>query len=193
MSITRRDALAAAIGCGMTTASAARADEKPAGAKEPRREPVYSHLPDAVRKVFEDTFPDHFCIRMVTRGKRDAEVYRGTVFDPRSAGSFHIHVDGEHVATPILYQLELDANGKIVEEALRPILDLARLPKAVVAAYEKWNPKGVKGQEFYWLTEVPREKARIYRVRIIVNAVKAYSATFAEDGTVLDAKPAVVP
>jgi hypothetical protein len=191
MSITRRDALAAALGL---TAATAGADEKPPAAKEPpRREPVYSHLPDAARKVFEDTFPGHFCIRMVTRGRRDAEVYRGTVFDPRSAGSHHQHVDGEHVATPILYQLEVDANGKIVEEALRPILDLARLPKAVVAAYEKWNPKGVKGQEFYWLTEVPREKDRVYRVRIILNAVKAYSATFAEDGTVLDAKPAVVP
>src|SRR5262249_8406231 len=147
----------------------------------------------AVRKVFEDTFPHHFCIRMVTRGKQDAEVYRGTVFDPRSAGSSHQHVDSEHVATPILYQLEVDANGKVVEEMLRPILDLTPLPKAVVAAYEKWNPKGVKGQELYWLTEVPREKARVYRVRIIVNAIKAYSASFAEDGTVLEAKPAVVP
>jgi len=191
MPITRRDALVAAL--GLTTATAG-ADEKPVAAKEPpRREPLYSHLPEAARKVFEDTFPDHYCIRMVTRGKRDAEVYRGTVFDPRSAGALQIHVDGEHVATPILYQLEVDANGKIVEETLHPILDLARVPNAVVAAYEKWNPKGVKGQEFHWRTEVPREKARIYRVRIIVNAVKAYSASFAEDGTVLEANPAVVP
>ena len=66
----------------------------------------------------------------------------------RTVGLHRRPVDGEHVATPILYQLEVDANGKIVEEALRPILDLARLPKAVVAAYENWNPKGVMGQEF---------------------------------------------
>ncbi|HKA07770.1 MAG TPA: hypothetical protein VKD71_10975 [Gemmataceae bacterium] len=191
MSITRRDALAAALGL---TAATATADDKPIADKvPPRHEPLYSHLPDAVRKVFEDTFPHHFCIRMVTRGKRQAEVYRGTVFDPRSAGGFHQHVDGEHVASPILYQLEVDADGKIVEETLRPVLDLARLPKAVVAAYEKWNPKGVKGQEFHWRTEVPREKARVYRVRIVVNAIKTYSASFAEDGTILEANPAVVP
>src|SRR5262245_10488070 len=192
MAVTRRDALAAAI--GLTTAEVARAEEKvPAAKMALRVEPLYSHVPEAVRKVFEDTFPDHYCIRMVTRGRQDAAVYRGTVFDPRSAASHHQHVDGEHVATPILHQLEVDGDGKVVEESLRPILDLARVPKAVVAAYDKWNPKGVKGQEFYWLTEVPREKARVYRVRIILNAVKAYSATFAEDGSVLAADPAVVP
>jgi hypothetical protein len=192
MPITRRDTLAAAI--GLTAATVSRAEDKAPVAKTvPRMEPLYSHLPEAVRKVFEDTFPNHICIRMVTRGKRDAAVYRGTVFDLRSAASHHQLVDGEHVATPILYQLELDANGRVVEETLRPILDLARLPKAVVAAYEKWNPKGVKGQEFYWRTEVPRESARVYRVRIVLNAIKAYSASFAEDGTVLIADPGVVP
>ena len=190
--MTRRDTLAAAI--GLTTVTVSRAEEKVTVAKPvPRTEPLYSDLPGAVRKGFEDTFPNHFCIRMVTRGKRDAAVYRGTVFDSRSAASHHQLVDGEHVATPILYQLELEADRKVVEETLRPVLDLARLPKAVVAAYEKWNPNAVKGQEHYWLTEVPREKARVYRVRIILNAIKSYSASFAEDGTVLAADPAVVP
>jgi len=192
MPITRRDTLAAAI--GLTAATVSRAEDRaPVAKAAPRMEPLYSHLPGAVRKVFEETFPNHFCIRMVTRGKRDAAVYRGTVFDTHSAGSHHQLVDGEHVATPILYQLELDAGGKIVEESLRPILDLTGVPKAVIAAYEKWNPKGIKGQEFYWLTEVPREQARVYRVRIILNAIKAYSASFVEDGTVLAADPAVVP
>ena len=136
MSITRRDALAAAI--GLTATEVSRAEDKvPAAKTVPRVEPMYSHLPEAVRKVFEDTFPDHFCIRMVTRGKQAAAVYRGTVFDPRSAASHHQHVDGEHVATQILYQLEVDADGKVVEETLRPVLDPARLPKAVAAAYER--------------------------------------------------------
>jgi hypothetical protein len=62
-----------------------------------------------------------------------------------------------------------------------------------VAGYEKWNPKGVKGQELWWLTEVPRGEARVYRVRIIVNQIKAYAASFKEDGSVLAADPAVVP
>jgi hypothetical protein len=120
-------------------------------------------------------------------------VYRATVFDPAAMSSFSQRVGGEHVTTPELYHLELDAGGKVLEETLRPVHDPGQLPKAVVAAYEKWNPKGVKGQELWWLTEVPRGEARVYRVRIIVNASKAYSASFTEDGSVLAADPAIVP
>jgi hypothetical protein len=193
MPITRRDALAAAVVCGLTP-SAVRAEDKPIVTIEcPRRDPVYTNLPDAVRKVFEDTFPNHRCIRLATRGRGDAAVYRATVFNPASSGSFHQLVGEESVSTPILYHLDLDARGTVREETLRPVLDLRRLPKAVRAAYEKWNPKGVEGAELHWMTEVPRGKTRVFRVRIIVNAIKAYAASFEEYGSVLAAEPAVVP
>jgi hypothetical protein len=193
MSITRREALTAAVGCGLTTTAAAGADDKPLAAKErPRPDPVYSNVPAAIRKVFEDTFPNYRCIRMAIRGEKDATVYRATVFNPASGGAHTQHVGGEIVTTPILYHLELDAAGKVLEETPR-FVDTGRLPKAVTAAYEKWNPKGVKGQELWWQTEVPRGKDRVYRVRIIVNAIKAYSASFKEDGSVLTADPAEVP
>ncbi len=192
MPITRRDALAAAIGCGLTTA-AARAGENPSAEGPPRRDPVLSHLPPAVRKVFEDTFPHHRCIRLVTRDREEAAVYRGTFFDPTIWSSTTVGlVEGEHVVTPPLYHLELDAAAKVREETQRWI-DSKDLPKAVVAAYEKWNPTGVHGQEYYWWTEVPRGKGRIYRVQIIVSAVKAYRASFQEDGAVVSADPAAVP
>ena len=70
MSITRRDALAAVVGCSLTAASAARADDKPAAKEPPKRNPVYSQLPDAIRKVFEDTFPNHRCIRLGSAGRK---------------------------------------------------------------------------------------------------------------------------
>jgi hypothetical protein len=194
MPITRRVALAAAVGCALATTGAAGADDGPAAGKDrPRRDPVYAQLPDAIRAVFEDTFPNHRCIRLATRGEKGATVYRATVFDPASAGASHQRVGGERVTTPILYHLELDAGGEVVEETLRPVLDLGRLPKAVATAYAKWNPKGVKGRELFWQTEVPRGKGRVYRVRIIVSAITAYSASFAADGSVLTADPAVVP
>ena len=99
----------------------------------------------------------------------------------------------ESVATPPLYHLEVDAAGKVVEETHRPI-DPKQLPKAVQTAYEKWNPKGVVGQSgHFWMTEVPRGKARVYHVNILLSAVKAYGATFREDGTVVQSDPAVVP
>jgi hypothetical protein len=191
MSITRRNALAAVAGCGLTAVAGA-ADDKPA-IEAPKYDPVYGGVPEAVRKVFEDTFPHHRCIRLVVRGQDDKAVYRATLFDPadmwRASGRT---VNGERIITPILDELELDARGKVLEEPLR-LFAPTRLPKAVTAAFEKWNPKVVKGQEQIWQTEVARGKERVYRVRIILNAVKAYSASFQEDGTVVNADPAVVP
>src|SRR5262249_46776332 len=124
---------------------------------------------------------------------KGAMVYRATVFNPASGGAETRQVGAENITQPILYHLELSESGKVLEETPRPVLDLKRLPKAVVAGYEKWNPKGGTGQEHRWTTEVPRGEARIYRVRIIESAIKAYSASFKEDGSVLTADPAVVP
>ena len=142
MSITRRDALAAVVGCGLMATPAAWADDKPAAKEPPTRDPVYSQLPEAIRKVFEETFPNHRCIRLAIRGKKDAAVYRATVFHPASMGSSHQRVAGEHVATPILYHLELDAGGKVVEETAHWI-DPKRWPKAVQASYRSGTRKGL--------------------------------------------------
>jgi hypothetical protein len=193
MSMTRRDALAAAVGCGLMTTTASGADDRPPAANEPTpRDPVYRHMPDAVRAVFETTFPGYRCIRLAIRQEKGAAVYRGTVFDPASGGASTRRVGEESVTEPILYHLEVSADGKVLEETAHWI-DLKRWPQPVQASYQKWNPKGGEGREVHWLTEVPKGEARVYRVRIIVNAIKAYSASFKEDGSVLAADPAVVP
>ena len=191
MSLTRREALTAAVGCGLMT-TAVRADEKPAAT--PQRDPVLSSVPGAVRKVFDDTFPGHRCIRMARRGLDQAAVYRGTFFNPDSWSSAGVRmVDGESVTTPPLYHLELDASGKVLEESPRWI-DAKQLPKAVRDAYQKWNPKGVEGRSgHFWQTQVERGKARVYWVTVHLSAVKGYGATFQEDGTVVKADPKVVP
>jgi hypothetical protein len=158
----------------------------------PPRDPVYMHLPEEIRKVFEETFPDHRCIRLVIRGEKEATVYRATVFHPAAMSSISKRVGEEQVTTPPLDYLELDAGGKVLEESLH-FVDTGRLPKPVTAAYEKWNPKGVTAREHFWLTEVPRGKDRVYRIRMIENAVKGYTALFKEDGTVVEANPDIVP
>src|SRR5712671_6295069 len=158
MSITRRDVLAAAVGCGLTTTTAG-ADEKPA-ADQPKSDPIFRGLPDAVRKAFEDTLPGYWCVRLATRGEKDAAVYRATVFHPAHGQSARV-IDGESVTTPRLYDVALDSRGKSLEETARPIVP-DQLPKAVVAAYEKWNPKGVKRMATMWSTELPRGKERVY-------------------------------
>jgi hypothetical protein len=193
MSLTRREALAAAaVGSGLITATV-RADEK-AAPDSPRRDPALSSVPDAARKVFEDTFPGHRCIRMARRGLDQAAVYRGTFFNPAEWSSTSVRmVDGESVRTPPLFHLELDASGKVLEESPREI-DPKRLPRAVQDAYQKWNPKGVEGKSgHFWQTQVERGKARVYWVTIHLSAVKGYVATFQEDGTVVKADPAIVP
>jgi hypothetical protein len=158
----------------------------------PPHDPVYMHLPEAIRKVFEETFPGHRCIRLVIRGEKEATVYRATVFHPAAMSSSSKRVGEEEVITPPLDYLELDAGGKVLEETLH-FVDPGRLPKPVTAAYEKWNPKGVTAREHWWMTEVQRGKDRVYRVRMIENAIKGYTALFKEDGTVVEADPAIVP
>ena len=192
MTITRRDALTAVVGCGLAT-QAAGADEKPAP-KAPPRDPLVANVPAAARKVFEDTFPGHRCIRMARRGEGEKAVYRGTFFNPADTSSTSVRQVGEaSVRPPPLYHLEVDVAGKVVEETHRPI-DPKHLPKAVQTAYEKWNPNGVEGRSgHFWVTEVPKGKVRIYHVNILLSAVKAYRATFQEDGTVVAADPAVIP
>ena len=188
MPLSRRDALAAALGCGLTTTATAAADDKPAAAEPPKRDPMYSSLSAAARKVFEETFPSHRIIRLVVRGDGEDAVYRGTVFSLTSTTltSGHDRATGESVTPPQLWHLEVDAKGKVLEELPHPI-GPEKLPKAVAAAYDKWNPKDLKRMATMWHTEVPRGKDRIYRVQILVNAIRAHWAAFKEDGTVLTA------
>ncbi len=188
MSLTRRDALAAVVIGGGLAPTAAGADEQPPAADQPKVDPILSRgLPDAVRKAFVHALPGYWCVRLGVRGKEDAAVYRVTVFHPGHGQTSHVK-DGEFVTTPRLYDIELDARGKSLEETARPI-GPDQLPKAVLAAYERWNPKGVERMATMWSTELPRGKDRVYGVYILVSQIKGYSAFFKEDGTVVKADP----
>jgi hypothetical protein len=188
MLITRREALAAVAIVGGRATTVAGADEKPPATDQPKVDPILSRgLPDAVRKAFVDALPGYWCVRLGIRGEKDATVYRATVFHPGHGQTSHVK-DGESITTPRLYDIELDGRGKSLEETARPIVP-DRLPQVVLAAYEKWNPKGVKRMATMWTTELPRGKERVYGVYILVNQIKGYAAFFKEDGTVVKADP----
>lgn len=192
MAITRREALTAAVACGVTATDATAAPVPPM--IRPLSDPLYSRLNKEARAVVEDTFPLHLCIRLVERRVRDETVaYRVTVFNPASRGARTKMVDGESVSEPILYHLELTPKGTIIEETPRPILDLAKLPKPVLESYRKWNPREVRNMMVTWITEVPRGGTRTYRAHILVSAIKAYNATFKPDGSVITADPITMP
>jgi hypothetical protein len=187
VSVNRRNALAAVVPGGLT-ATAIRADEQPPADVQPEADPILSQgLPDAVRRAFTDALPGYWCVRLAVRGEGDGAVYRATVFHP-SRGQTSNVIGEEAVTTPRFYDVELDARGESLEETVRPTTP-DHVPQAVLAAYEKWNPKSLKRMATMWSTEVPRGKDRVYRVYILVNQNKRYRAFFKDDGTVVEADP----
>ena len=120
------------------------------------------------------------------------EVFRGKFFD-LTLSKVRCGQEGkEFVSEPIFYEMEVAADGKVVEETYHPVAPDG-LPKPVQTAYGKWNPNGVKGMFVQWNTAVPRGKERVYSVTILIDQLTVYFATFKEDGTVVAADPAVVP
>jgi hypothetical protein len=207
MATTRRGALmAAAAGLTAATAGLAGADDVPIPAVEPRKlpeiDPVLSHMPVKLVKLVTDTFPRHRGYRLGIRKEKEKDkegkekevtVYRVRVFDPFSPSAQGKAEGDESVITPVVYELELTEGGKIVEELPHPVFDQNQLPQAVVDRYAKWNPRGVKGMAVKWYTELPKGKERVYRVRVLVNAITAYDAAFKPDGSVISAKPETIP
>jgi hypothetical protein len=181
---------AVAGSCVMTNLVGAEAPTAPVA----QPDPVLSDAPEAIRSIFEAAFPSHRyrCVRMA-RPVNAPEVFRGKFFDLTLSKVRCGQRGDEFVSEPIFYEMEVAANGKVVEETPRPVLDRDGLPKPVQAAYGKWNPKGVKGMFVHWYTSVPRGQERVYTVRILIDQLTLHDATFKEDGTVVHADPAVVP
>ena len=191
MSLNRRTAMAAVAGsCVMTNL---------AGAESPmvhvvQPDPVRRHVPEAVELIFEAVFPSnqYRCVRMA-RPLNAPEMFRGRFFSLSDSRVRNGKKGEEFVSEPIFYEMEVAADGKVVEETLHPVLDSNDLPKPVQAAYGKWNPKGVKGMHVQWSTGVPRGQERVYSVAIVINQLTGHGARFKEDGTLVYADPAVVP
>jgi len=191
MSLNRRAAMAAVAGsCVMTNL---------AGAESPtvhvvQPDPVRSDAPDAIKLIFEAVFPSqrYRCVRMA-RPLNAPEMFRGRFFSLSDSRARSGKEGEEFVSEPIFYEMEVAADGKVVEETLHPVLDWNELPNPVQAAYGRWNPKGVKGMRVQWSTGVPRGQERVYSVAIVINQLTGHGARFKEDGTLVHADPAVVP
>jgi hypothetical protein len=96
-------------------------------------------------------------------------------------------IGDDWISEPLQYQLELAADGHIIEEQAHLISELA-VPKAVLASYQKWNPKGLKGMIVAWGAEQPRNKKREFHVSIVFNQIDASGASFYEDGSLIKEK-----
>jgi len=191
MSLNRRAAMAAVAGsCVMTNLAGA---ESPTG-HVVQPDPVRKHAPEAIELIFEAAFPSqrYRCVRMA-RPLNAPEMFRGRFFSLSDSKVRSGQEGKDFVSEPIFYEMEVAADGKVIEETLHPVLDWDELPKPVQTAYGRWNPKGVKGMFVRWYTGVPRGKERVYMVQILIDQLTLHGATFEEDGTLVHADPAVVP
>ena len=190
MCLNRRAAMAAVAGsCMMTNLAGAEAPT----VQVVQPDPVRRLAPEAVERTFEAAFPSqrYRCVRMA-HPLNAAETFRGRFFSLSDSKVRNGQEEKEFVSEPIFYEMEVAADGKVIEETLHPVLDGDELPKPVQAAYGRWNPKGVKGMFVRWYTGVPRGKERVYMVQILIDQLTLHDATFKGDGTVVAADPAVV-
>jgi len=147
---------------------------------------VYGSLPEAIRAVFETTFPVTGASGWPIRQEKGAAVYRGTVFNP-PAGCPDRRVGEESVTEPILYHLEVAADAKIIEETPRPVDPVGcrrRSSPPTRSGTRRGSRAGSTGD-----TEVPPWEGPVYHVRINRERVKGYTASFKEDGSVVAADP----
>ena len=82
------------------------------------------------------------------------------------------------------YQLELDANGQIIEEQTHDISEAA-VPKEVLAGYNKWNSNGVQGMWMPWGVGQARNEKRVFWIMVVLNQVKEFHAAFREDRSLI--------
>jgi hypothetical protein len=183
MTMNRRAALTAVVG-GLACAGAAKAEDK---FPTLPRDSLLAALAPAALKVVEHWFPNYWCVRLVTHHQANPKWYHATLFTPRGPRRTNWS-DGNEIAVPPMYEVSVDADGKVLEESNHAI-ERGLVPKAVLAAFAKWNAKGVGGMATTWATEVAAGKERVFRVAILMSQVKFYAATFQADGTVLTADP----
>ena len=162
-------------------------------AGEAIEDPVLRFAPKAVQNVCAERFPAHRVLRVVERQVGGAPVvYRITVFSIADTGVFTKTTGDDTVSELLLHQLELMADGKVIEESRHAVPEY-RVPKAVLDGYRRWNPDGVKGMGVFWTAGQEKGKERMFSASVILSAVKAYSASFRTNGSVVAAEPARVP
>jgi len=164
----------------------------PAVAGEAMEEPVLRFAPKAVQQRYAETFPAHRVLRVVERQAGGTSVYRITVFSPTDTAVYTKKTGNDTVSELLLHHVELTTDGKVLEESRHAIPE-SRVPRAVLDGYRLWNRNGVKGMGVFWTAEQEPGRERVFSARVILSSVKAYSASFMENGRVVAAEPARVP
>src|SRR5262245_41183457 len=109
-----------------------------ASAQRPKGDPILSGFPEKIRKVCKETFPDARVLKVTERETRDGPLYRFTLFYPDDTTVHHRSVGGETVRQLLTYDLELTADGKVLEESRHSVRE-SQVPKVVLASYHQWN------------------------------------------------------
>jgi hypothetical protein len=153
-----------------------------------RSDPILFSQPPPIRKACQDICPDTFyqILRIAEHQKVKPYTYTVTFFNTN--GMIQCQKFGDDWISELpLWQLELAADGTVIEEGRHLISELA-VPRAVMAGFKKWNPKGLKGMIVSWGVERKRNQKREFVASIVFNQVDGTGAIFLEDGTLVKEK-----
>ncbi len=161
--------------------------------KQPRNDEILASQPAPIQKACQDTCPDSFyrILRIVEHQKQKPFTYTVTFMNV-GPGTALRKVGDDWIAELPQYQLELDANGQIIEEQTHDISEAA-VPKAVLTGYDKWNSNGVQGMWMRWGVGQARNEKRVFWIMVVLNQVKEFHAAFREDGSLIKEKSSPTP
>jgi hypothetical protein len=162
-------------------------------AKEPRHEEIMTLQPMPIQKACQEICPDAYyrIFRIVEHQKVKPFTYTVTFFSV-GPGTRWRKVGDDWVAELPQFDVELAADGHIIEEGAHDISGSA-VPKAVLAGYRKWNPKGLTGMWVRWGVMQPKNEKRTFMVMVVFNQVDEAHAAFLEDGSLVKEKSSATP
>ncbi len=160
---------------------------------EPRNDPILGMHPVPIKEACQRYCPDNiYQILRITEHQK-TKPYTYTVTFINNNGMIQgKKIDDDLTSELPQYKLELTADGQIIEEE-RHLISMLAVPKAVRIAYQKWNPKGLKGMTVAWAAEKPRNKDRLFSTSIVFNQIDGSFAVFTEDGTLVKEKSDPAP
>lgn len=158
-----------------------------------RSDAILVSQPPPIRKACQDICPDKFyqILRIAEHQKSKPYTYRVTFINTN--GMIQCQKLGDDWINELpQWQLELAANGTVITEE-RHLISQEAVPKAVMAGFRKWNPKGLTGMIVAWGVWQKKNQKREFVASIVFNQVSATAAIFLEDGTLVKEKSDPVP
>lgn len=175
-----------AVGCAASACAAALPDEPAAAAASPptQHDTVAGSLPPDVVNAYRSRFPGHRIWQCSVTGRGKAKQFQLVVFDPKTRTTVTRAVGSATVTSLIHYHLVLNAAGVVTREDPHPVSANA-VPRAARQAFAKWSRRFPRSNDLVWTAHQRKKTERRFSVRVTLNSIEEYGATFKADGTLV--------